>query len=589
MTAHVIPANWTTAFTPSSMLLVGAVLAIVYAVYRRALPKPIPGIPYVEESAKRLFGDLPRIAELQKVGRKPADLYIETARLTKSPISQVFFLPFKRPMVIVSDFREAQDLVTARCKDLERGAFNNETFGGVTPEHFISMNTSDPRFKVTRALTNDLMTPRFINEVSAPEIYSKMRHFVDLWRLKAQAADGRAFKAYEDLNFLSYDIITAAALGIDDSESETVQHLRSLHSDFHPRSPSEVPTEAEFGFPDFAPSDLMESLLTLAEAVGNSFTKPSPRLFHALNNLRPAMRKAWSDRKRILQQHIDNATARLNREGDNFKSTAALDYMVAREISSAKKEGRRPDLTSRRLHDILFVYLAAGQDTTHSVMTFLVKQLGAQPKAQSKLRQSLRDAYPSAAAECRQPMLSEILQAHVPYLEAFIEEVLRLNTPIAGVSQQTVRDITVLGHVIPRGTSLLFLNEGPSFHGPMHPVAEESRSESSQKHADATLGEWVDGAEFRPERWLRKPRGDGEEGNMVFDPKAGPFMTFSLGPRMCWGRRLAYLELRLVVTLLVWNFEFLPIPPKLDNWNTYDLLIHKPCSCLVRLRNALEA
>ncbi|RYP76885.1 hypothetical protein DL771_001438 [Monosporascus sp. 5C6A] len=587
MTARAIPVNWTMAFTPSSMLLVGAVLAIVYAVYRRALPKPIPGIPYVEESASRLFGDSPRVAELQKAGRNPTDFFVETAGLTKSPISQVFFLPFQRPMVILSDFREAQDLVTARSKDLERGAFNNETFGGITPEHFISMNTSDQRFKTTRGLTNDLMTPRFLNDVSAPEIYSKMGHFIDLWRFKAQVADGRAFKAYEDLNFLSYDIITAAALGIDDSESETVQHLRSLRSNFPPASPSEVPTEGEFGFPNFAPSDLMWSLLTLAEAIGNSFLKPSPKLFHALNNLRPAMRKAWSYRKTILQQHIDNASARLHREGDNFKPVAALDYMVAREVSSAKKEGRRPDLSSRRLHDLLFGYLLAGQDTTHSVMTFLVKQLGAQQKAQSKLRQSLRDAYPSAAAEGRQPMLSEILQAHVPYLEAFVEEVLRLNTPIAGVSQQTVRDITVLGHVIPKGTTITFLAEGPSFHGPMHPVAEKSRSESSQKHADATLGEWVDGAEFRPERWLRKPREGGEEGNLVFDPKAGPFMTFSLGPRMCWGRRLAYLELRLVVTLLVWNFEFLPIPPELDNWETYDLLIRKPRSCLVRLSSAL--
>ncbi|RYP90146.1 hypothetical protein DL770_003768 [Monosporascus sp. CRB-9-2] len=589
MTVHVIPANWTTPFTPSSILLVGAVLAIVYAVYRRALPKPIPGIPYVEESAKRLFGDLPRIAGLQKAGRKPSDLYIETVRLTKSPISQMFFLPFATPMVIVSDFREAQDLVTMRSKDLERGAINNDTFGGVIPEHFISMNTSDPRFKVTRGLTNDLMTPRFLNEVSAPEIYSKMCHFVDLWKFKAQAADGRTFKAYEDLNFLSYDIVTAAALGIDDSESEIVQHLRSLRSDFPPRSPSEVPTESEFVFPNFAPSDLMGSLLTLAEAIGDSFSKPSPKLFHALNNLRPAMRKAWSDRKRILQQHIDNASARLNREGDNFKPVAALDCMVAREISSAKREGRRPDLGSRRLHDLLFGYLVAGQDTTHSVMTFLVKQLGAQQEAQSKLRQSLRDAYPSATTECRQPMLSEILQAHVPYLEAFIEEVLRLNTPIVGVAQQTVRDITVLGHVIPKGTPLVFLTEGPSFHGPMHPVAEESRSESSQKHADTIPGEWVDGAEFRPERWLRKPREGGEEGNLVFDPKAGPFMTFSLGPRMCWGRRLAYLELRLVVTLLVWNFEFLPIPPELDNWDIFDHLIYKPRSCLVRLGSTLKA
>jgi cytochrome P450 len=42
----------------------------------------------------------------------------------------------------------------------------------------------------------------------------------------------------------------------------------------------------------------------------------------------------------------------------------------------------------------------------------------------------------------------------------------------------------------------------------------------------------------------------------VFDSKAALILTFASGPRICWGRRLPYLELRLMVTLFVANFVF---------------------------------
>lgn len=40
-----------------------AILAVGYALYRAALPKPIPGIAYNKDAARRIMGDVPEAME----------------------------------------------------------------------------------------------------------------------------------------------------------------------------------------------------------------------------------------------------------------------------------------------------------------------------------------------------------------------------------------------------------------------------------------------------------------------------------------------------------------------------------------------
>ena len=60
---------------------------------------------------------------------------------------------------------------------------------------------------------------------------------------------------------------------------------------------------------------------------------------------------------------------------------------------------------------------------------------------------------------------------------------------------------------------------------------------------------------FNPERWRRE-----ETGKEVFDAVSGLLLTFGLGPRGCYGRRPAYLEMKLMLVLLVWGFELQRCP-----------------------------
>jgi len=62
-------------------------------------------------------------------------------------------------------------------------------------------------------------------------------------------------------------------------------------------------------------------------------------------------------------------------------------------------------------------------------------------------------------------------------------------------------------------------------------------------------------------------------------------LTFGLGPRGCYGRRLAYLELRLILMLVVWNFELQKCPVGLSSYASVDKLTHAPQQCYVNPQN----
>ena len=153
--------------TPSSLLILGvAVPGLLYLLYLWALPKPIPGIPYHKESAKRILGDIPRIEAIRATGDTPRRLFCELTKELNSPVAQAFLGPFSKPFVIISDFREAQDLQLRNPKALDRGWTNRQMWGGLIPGHFIGIESHDERFKDTKALAKDLMTPAFLNQVS---------------------------------------------------------------------------------------------------------------------------------------------------------------------------------------------------------------------------------------------------------------------------------------------------------------------------------------------------------------------------------------------------------------------------------------
>lgn len=141
-------------------------------------------------------------------------------------------------------------------------------------------------------------------------------------------------------------------------------------------------------------------------------------------------------------------------------------------------------------------------------------------------------------------------------------------------------DTVVLGHKIPKGTLIVFPSGGNSVNAAAFEIDEARRHGSSQeaKKSGKTRDDWdpMDSGAFKPERWLVN---DGAE----FDAASGPQLAFSLGTRSCFGKRLAYLQLRILVTLIVWNFEFSRCPEELSGYGHKSMLTTEPTQCFVRL------
>ena len=119
---------------------------------------------------------------------------------------------------------------------------------------------------------------------------------------------------------------------------------------------------------------------------------------------------------------------------------------------------------------------------------------------------------------------------------------------------------------------------------PPKAVDESLRSASSQENK-SRVGVW-DAATintFDPERWLTQD----ENGQLFFNTSAGPAHPFGAGPRGCYGRKLANLTLKIVLALILWQFELLSLPEELASFKGEDKLTHEPQQMYLRLAKAL--
>lgn len=145
-------------------IVVGTSIALLYLLYRWALPKPIPGIPYDARAAKSLTGDIPDLLAYRKSHGTARFWFVEQALKHASPLAQFWLMPLSKATLVVTDYQEAQDVLLRRGKEFDRGHQAADDFGGVIPYHHIAMTSSDPRFKINKELVRDLMAPKFLNE-----------------------------------------------------------------------------------------------------------------------------------------------------------------------------------------------------------------------------------------------------------------------------------------------------------------------------------------------------------------------------------------------------------------------------------------
>lgn len=500
----------------------------------------------------------------------------------QSPIAQAFIKPMAQPWVVVTDPYEAQDILLRRFKEFDRSGFFGELIGGILPEQHIQFRSHDSRFKNNRNLINHLMAPTFVTQISGPRLYTAMSTMIRLWSLKCSIAKGHPFSAHNDITFMALDTIFAGMFGHPEADSITIQRLNTVQNMANAELPSGRNTPVSFL--DGELPLIFSAALTLSGSVMTTQLSPVPRPTSWVLRQLPYMKKATAIKDKYIRDKVDESLS-LMAAGEDDTPRTALHSVLLREREVAAKESRKPAYHSRAIADEFFGFMLAGHDTSATTIAWGVKHLADNPAVQTRLRAELRATLPDATKEKRTPTYAELSKAQVPYLDAVVEEVLRHANTIAFVVREALKDTTVMGRMVPKGTDVFLMANGAGYLQPKISVSDEERSPGARKsEGKALTGLWDDEdiGVFKPERWLKK----GEDGVEVFDPAAGPQLAFGLGPRACFGKRFALFGLKIQFALINWHFDLLDIPDELGGYEGIQKFAQEPTKCFVRLQEA---
>ena len=166
----------------------------------------------------------------------------------------------------------------------------------------------------------------------------------------------------------------------------------------------------------------------------------------------------------------------------------------------------------------LFTVLLAGQDTTASTLAWTIHLLREHPVAWQKLVAEVDACLPATDS----PAPAAIPQ--LPFAQACASEAMRLH-PVGPLHYlEACRDTTVSDVSVPKGTFLFCLTRLGAIDSARLPDADR----------------------FVPERWLDAAQESALKRLSI---------PFGAGPRMCPGRSLATLEMRMLLAMLARDFE----------------------------------
>ncbi|XP_059373073.1 cytochrome P450 1B1-like [Carassius carassius] len=164
----------------------------------------------------------------------------------------------------------------------------------------------------------------------------------------------------------------------------------------------------------------------------------------------------------------------------------------------------------------------ASQDTLSTALQWIILLLVRYPEVQKRLQEDVD----KVVDRSRLPTIAD--QPHLPYVMAFIYEVMRFTSLIpVTIPHSTTTDTSINGYPIPKDT-IIFVNQWSLNHDPT---------------------KWDQPEEFNPQRFLD------EDGALNKDLTSN-VVVFSMGKRRCIGEDLSKIQLFLFTSLLVHQCSF---------------------------------
>jgi cytochrome P450 len=322
-----------------------------------------------------------------------------------------------------------------------------------------------------RAMVMAGFDPRHIKSYF-PALVKVTERFERRWRRAAAARESVDLQA--DLMRYTVDVTSGLAFGIDmntlESDKEVIQaHLDQIFPALFKRLMSPLPNWTWLG---------------------------GRRLGRHLRALHEAVEGFIAQARRRME-----ADPRLRENPANL-----LEAMLA------ARDDPGSGLSDADVSGNVLTMLLAGEDTTANTLAWMIYLLHLHPEALRRAREEVSSyqKYEEVSA--------------LPFVDACINETMRLKPVAPIIILQPARDTVVAGIEVPRSALLMCL---------MRAGATDERR-------------FPDARAFDPARWLT--------GAAASSPKRVS-MPFGAGPRLCPGRYLAILEMKMVMAMLLANFE----------------------------------
>ncbi|KAI1269481.1 cytochrome P450 [Xylariaceae sp. FL1019] len=182
------------------------------------------------------------------------------------------------------------------------------------------------------------------------------------------------------------------------------------------------------------------------------------------------------------------------------------------------------NLSFEKLSSNAFLLVLAGSETTATTLSGATYLLLTHPEILEKLQVEVRSSF----TESREITINTV--SKLSYMLAILNEALRMYPPVtSGLVRKAPRGgATIAGHYVPEGT----------------------RFEIQQWAMNHSPENWAEPWAFRPERFLGTNEEAMEAGN-----KLEALQAFSVGPRNCIGRNLAYAEMRIILARIIFDFD----------------------------------
>ncbi|KAL9586169.1 MAG: hypothetical protein Q9212_001090 [Teloschistes hypoglaucus] len=188
-------------------------------------------------------------------------------------------------------------------------------------------------------------------------------------------------------------------------------------------------------------------------------------------------------------------------------------------------------------------FVIAGGETVSTFLAGATYFLLQHPQKLKTLVTEIREAFKSYAD------INAKDAQQLTYLQAVINEGLRLFPPASQGSPRISSGFELHGKYIPQGVRIL----SPSITTKSSRLCQAEINVSPWTVAH-NPEYWDEPMEFKPERWLDSQSPDVKEASQ-------PFL---LGPRSCIGRNFAYMEMNLLLAKMLWTYDLELVNKKLD-------------------------